>query len=218
MLINRFSPTIKTNTEAVKVFCAKSTMIPYSVELVYLPYLMFNYKVVMTMFSGKQRHNEGLFLVDMSTGIPINIKGKLKLKISPEVKNELGKLVSGYPDEVDPKNPLAIEKYEAAGEQVFPVILDNTEAIDKGKRLLLYDMMKLFGAYRYKNFDIVPEKSNTRIIHYPYWLIYHKDNKEGMKFSVLDALNKHRETGQIINAIKKAMVKSWDADFGQVMN
>lgn len=204
MDIIRFTPSVKTHEDAVKVFCSKSTRIPYSTEIIYLPYILFVYNLCQSFITGKKTTSRGIFLVDLIQGIPVNIKKNTMFQVSPSLENEMKNLLEGSPAGYNPKNPLAIEKEDIDEEKILPALLNEHDAIEKGRKLFMYDMMKFSGPCRNVEITALDER---KLIYYPYWLIYYKDRKGVMDFSVLDALNKNRESGDIKRSVSMALLK-----------
>ena len=204
MKIIRFTPTVKTQETALKAFCSKSIRIPYSIEMVYLPYLLFAYSIIQSFITGKKNKSRGLFLVDLVQGIPVNIKNKTMFEISPALEKEMKTLIGDFPVGQNRKNPLAIDRENIEEDKLMPVLLEEEEAISRGRKLLMYDIMKFSGPFRKSEITALDERKQ---VYYPYWLIYYKDRKGTTDFAVLDALNRNRETGDIKRSISLALVK-----------
>ena len=208
MKIVRLVPTVVNSDDAVREFTGRSIKIPYSVELVYLPFLLFKYRINILSFFGREKTDEGLFLVDMLQGMPVNIKRDTKFKISPALQEGFSLLVNvsmaGYDVK---KNPLAMEECEIEEEKILPAVLGEDEAVKKGIGLMRYDMMRLAGSFRYRKINILPQPCG-RMVYYPYWLIYYRTNHGAVKFAVLDALNKRIEGGEVIKSVKIGLEKS----------
>jgi hypothetical protein len=204
MDIIRFTPSVKTHEDALKVFCSKSIKIPYSTEMVYLPYLLFAYSISQSFITGKKNTSRGLFLVDLVQGLPMNIKNKTMFEISPALEKEMKALIGDFPVGQNKKNPLSIDREDIDEEKILPALMDDEEAISKGRKLFMYDVMKFSGSFRKAEITALEERKR---IYYPYWLIYYKDRKGTTAFSVFDALNRNRESGDLKRSINLALVK-----------
>jgi len=206
MRITRLVPRLSNSDEVIKKYCRKNFKAPCSLELIYLPFVLFRYRIELTLLFGKNKTEKGLFLVDLLQGIPINIKSNTKLELKePHLHEELKELLGSYLGR-DEKNRVLIESEEVDQEQVLPIVLEEQVAIKKGKNLLMYDIMRLTGGLRYRRVEIIPYPE-TKTLYCPYWLIYYRNRKDEMKFDVLDGLSGQKEGGQIIKSIKIGLVK-----------
>jgi hypothetical protein len=184
------------------------------VELVYVPFVLFRYRIELTSLFGKRKTEKGIFLVDSLQGIPVNIKKNTKFVLRDEGLRRpfdglLGSSLINPTDLIkkdDKAITVSIESQDVAEEQVLPEVLDEKAAIKAGKNLLMYDIMKLTGSLRYRRVDVVPEPQ-TQTLYYPYWLLYYRNKKNQMRFDVLDALTGQKEGGQIIRSIKIGLVE-----------
>ena len=72
--------------------------------------------------------------------------------------------------------------------------------------MLRYDLMRLAGGLRYRNWEMVihPEMA---VVHYPFWLIYYRNRRGEMQLGVLDGLNGRREGGEIAASIRKGLME-----------
>jgi hypothetical protein len=199
--------------DVLKKYCRKNFKAPCSVELVYVPFVLFRYRIELTSLFGKRKTEKGIFLVDSLQGIPVNIKKNTKFSLKDEGLRKrfdglLGSSVIDSTDLIrnDKTITVSVEQLDVAEEQVLPEVLDQEDAIKRGKNLLMYDIMKLTGGLRYRRVDVVPEPQ-TETLYYPYWLIYYRDKKNQMRFDVLDALTGQKEGGQIIRSIKVGLVE-----------
>lgn len=207
MKIVRLVPNFANTDDVLKKYCRKYFKAPCSLELVYLPFVLFRYRIDLTLLFGKKKTEKGLFLVDLLQGIPINIKRNTKFVFkSRDLQEKFRDLIDSNAVENKKTIVVSIEPDEVDQEQVLPIVLDEDTAIKKGKNLLMYDLMKLTGSFRYKSIDIIPEPER-KILYYPHWLIYYRDKKNQMRFDVLDGLNGQKEGGQIIRSIKIGLVE-----------
>ena len=201
MKITILKPTIITEEEAVKKFWSKKTKIPYSIELIYFPFLLFRYHVNQIYFSGKNRSYDGLLLTDLIKGIPINVSNKIRFKMNPEFQKKFKDLIDPFFNENDGYDILFIKEDKVDEEKVLPILLAEDEAIKRGIKILMYDIMKFTGSIRHRKVDIEP-RHRGKVIYHPYWLIYYLNRKNEMKFSVLDAMNGQIEGREINDAIQ----------------
>jgi hypothetical protein len=207
MKIIRLVPKFANTDDVLKRYCRKYFKAPRSLELVYLPFVLFRYRIDLTLLFGKKKTEKGLFLVDLLQGIPINIKKNTKFVFKThDLQEKFKDLIDSNSVENKKTTVVSIEPDEVDREQVLPVVLDEEAAIKKGKNLLMYDLMKLTGSFRYKSVDIIPEPER-KILYYPHWLIYYRDKKNQMRFDVIDGLNGQKEGGQIIRSIKIGLVE-----------
>ncbi|MHC4104077.1 MAG: hypothetical protein ACYSR9_03995, partial [Planctomycetota bacterium] len=207
MKIVRLVPKFANTDDVLKKYCRKYFKAPCSLELVYLPFVLFRYRIDLTLLFGKKKTEKGLFLVDLLQGIPINIKKNTKFVFKThDLQEKFRDLIDSNSVENKKTTVVSIEPDEVNQEQVLPIVLDEDTAIKKGKNLLMYDLMKLTGSFRYKSIDIIPEPER-KILYYPHWLIYYRDKKNQMRFDVLDGLNGQKEGGQIIRSIKIGLVE-----------
>jgi hypothetical protein len=199
--------------DVIKKYCRKNFKAPCSIELVYVPFVLFRYRIELTSLFGRRKTEKGIFLVDSLQGIPVNIKKNTKFVLRDEgLRRQFdGLLGSSVIDSTDLTNndktiTVSVERQDVTEEQVLPEVLVQEDAIKRGKNLLMYDIMKLTGGLRYRRVDVVPEPQ-TQTLYYPYWLIYFRDKKSQMRFDVLDALTGQKEGGQIIRSIKVGLVE-----------
>jgi hypothetical protein len=163
---------------------------------------------------GRKKNEYGLFLADLVQAIPVNIKKGTKFEFrNPELQNEFAELLDS-PATEDKKlarrsfggNIILIETEDVEQEQVLPIVLQEQAAIEAGRSLLKYDVMKLAGGLRYRRLDITP-LPEAKTVYYPYWLVYYRDRKGKMQFDVLDGLSGQKEGGQIIKSVKIGLVE-----------
>ena len=171
-----------------------------------MPFVLFRYTIELTSLFGKRKTEKGLFLVDLLQGIPINIKKDTKFEFrNSNLQEQFSKLLNWVPIG-GKKNIVLIETEEVEQEQVLPRVLEEQLAIEKGKSLLMYDIMKLAGSLRYRSLDVIP-LPGTKTLYYPYWLIYYRNRKGVMQFDVTDGLSGQKEGGQIIKSIKIGLME-----------
>ena len=208
MKIVRLVPRLSDADDVIKRYCRKTLKAPCSVELIYVPFVLFRYRIELVSLFGKRKTEKGIFLADSLQGIPINIKRNTKFVfedgcLQEEFKGLIGSALIDSSDVIkDGKTiTVSVEKKQIPEEQVLPKVLDDQAAVKRGKNLLMYDIMKLTGGLRYRRVDIIPEPE-TKTLYYPYWLIYYRDKKNRMRFDVLDSLSGQKEGGQIIKSVK----------------
>jgi len=205
MNIVAFVPLSSDPDEAVRKFCARTLKTPYAVELLYLPFVLFRYKIELTPFFGRKKTEESLFLVDLVQGTPMNIRRNTRFELKGELQREFQGFRDLFPTSENKKISAAIQRKEAKVDQVLPAILKDEEAIKKGKHLLMYDLMRISGNLRYRRMDITP-CPETKILYYPYWIIYYK-SKMRMEFVVFDGMSGEKEKGEVVESIKLGLVK-----------
>ncbi len=206
MRIVRLVPRFANAEDVLKKYCRKNFKAPCSLELVYLPFVLFRYTIELISLFGKKKTEKGLFLVDLLQGIPINIKKYTGFEFTDSnLQEQFSKLLNWVPIG-GKKNIVLIETEEVEQEQVLPRVLEEQVAIEKGKSLLMYDIMKLAGSLRYRSLDVIP-LPGTKTLYYPYWLIYYRNRKGVMQFDVTDGLSGQKEGGQIIKSVKIGLVE-----------
>lgn len=208
MKIVRLVPRLSDADDVIKRYCRKTFKAPCSVELIYVPFVLFRYRIELVSLFGKRKTEKGIFLADSLQGIPINIKNNTKFVfedgcLQEEFKGLIGSALIDSSDVIKDGKIITVlvEKEQIPEEQVLPKVLDDQAAVKRGKNLLMYDIMKLTGGLRYRRVDIIPEPE-TKTLYYPYWLIYYRDKKDRMRFDVLDSLSGQKEGGQIIKSVK----------------
>jgi len=208
MKIVRLVPRLSDADDVIKRYCRKTFKAPCSVELIYVPFVLFRYRIELVSLLGKRKTEKGIFLADSLQGIPINIKKNTKFvfedgRLQEEFKGLIGSALIDSSDVIKDGKTITVlvEKEQIPEEQVLPKVLDDQAAVKRGKNLLMYDIMKLTGGLRYRRVDIIPEPE-TKTLYYPYWLIYYRDKKNRMRFDVLDSLSGQKEGGQIIKSVK----------------
>ncbi len=207
MNILRFAPRYPEADGVAGKFCARSLRVPQAAELVYLPFIMFKYSVRTQGYGGKQKAESGLFLVDLIQATPMNIRSGTVFSLEADIAGRLDSLI---PDSsaVTGKEEGAIRvgTQETASSQILPILLENEEAIARGKRLLRYDLMRLAGSLRFRNWEMVihPEMA---VVHYPFWLVYFRNRRGEMQLGIIDGLNGRREGGEIAASIKKGLLE-----------
>ncbi|MEW5901850.1 MAG: hypothetical protein AB1715_10345 [Acidobacteriota bacterium] len=213
MKIVRWAPKVVGAEEAVRIFCARSLKVPFSIELVYLPFVFFKYTISLTTFCGEKKSSRGLFLVDMIQGVPTNVRKDALLDLDPGLEDDFAPVllppkisVPGAPASNREVRILRLESHAAEESQVLSPLLPVEEAIARGKRLLRYDLMRLAGGLRYRKFEITVHPE-TRVIHHPFWLIYYRSRRGEMRLSVVDGVSGKKENDEITRAIKLGLVK-----------
>jgi hypothetical protein len=206
MILTRFVPQSPNPENIIQKFCAKSLKIPYATELLYLPFLLFRYRIVLSSFLGKERTEQGLFLADLVQGTPMNIKKNTVFDIAEDLSRDFEEFFNLFPQAKNFKNRVAIQKARIKEEQVLPIVLEEETALVRGKNLLRYDLMRVAGGLRFRKMEIIAD-SKRKILYYPYWLVYYRDKKDRMRFEVFDGLSGQKERGQIVKSIKIGLVK-----------
>lgn len=207
MNILTFVPLSSGPDEAVRKFCSKTLKIPYSVELLYLPFILFRYRIELTPFFGRNKTEDGLFLVDLMQGTPMNIRKKTRFDLRGDLQKEFESFKELLPPSKNEKITAAIQRKDVEEDYVLPAALEEEEAIKKGKHLLMYDLMRISGNFRYRRIDILPF-AETKILYYPYWIIYYRNKKNKMEFTVFDGMSGEKEKGQVKESIKLGLVKA----------
>lgn len=208
MNILSFAPLETTPDEIIKKFWFKSFKIPFAVELLYMPYLFFEYRIELTPFFGRPKSEKGFFLVDLLLGTPMNIQKNISFEMSDDLKKEFegfGDLFYAPKNDRD-KKKVKLQKKEAEESQILPILLKEKDAQEKGKKLLRYDIMRVAGALRYRKMDIVCQPK-TIILHYPYWVVYYRDRRKMMRFDAFDGLSGAKERGEIFQCLKLGLTK-----------
>jgi hypothetical protein len=206
MNILTFAPLCSDPDEALRKFCSKTLKIPYAAEILYLPYVLFRYKIELTPFFGRKKTEESLFLVDRLQGTPMNIRKKTRFEFKGELQREFEAFRDLFHPSKNEKTTAVIQRKEVKEDHILPGILEEEEAIKKGKHLLMYDLMRISGNLRYRRLDITP-CPETKIIYYPYWIIYYRNKKEKMEFVVYDGMSGEKEKGQVVESIKLGLFK-----------
>ncbi|MDH4271865.1 MAG: hypothetical protein OEW18_07795 [Candidatus Aminicenantes bacterium] len=207
MNILRFAPRFSDADGVVSKFCAKSLRVPAAAELVYLPFVLFKYSIRTSGYTGKRKTAPGLFLVDLVQATPMNIRAGTVFLTEGNMTGSLTSLISVSSSvDGDDEGAIRVGTQEIAATQVLPALLDREEAVSRGKRVLRYDLMRLAGGLRYRNWEMVihPEMA---VVHYPFWIIYYRNRRGEMQLGVLDGLNGRREGGEIAASIRKGLVE-----------
>ena len=212
MNIVRLVPDCSNPDDMITRFCAKSIKFPYSVELIYLPFVLFWYKIEMSGFFSRKKNEKGLFMVDLIQGIPVNIKKNTRFKVEEGLKKDFDIFSDLFTfRESNKTKTISIESKKVEADKILPAVIDKMTAIKMGKKLLRYDIMRLTGSLRYRRIDIIPYP-DTRVLYYPYWVIYYRNKQAQMKFVVLDGLSGQKEGGQIVHSIEIGLVKKHKED------
>jgi len=206
MILASFVPQSINPENIVQKFWAKSLKTPYATELLYLPFLLFRYRIVLSPFLGKEKAEQGLFMADLVQGTPMNIKKNTVFDTAEDLSRDLKEFFNLFAPPKNIKNRVAIRKTRIKEEQVLPVVLEEETALARGKKMLRYDLMRVAGGLRYRKMQIVAD-SERKILYYPYWLVYYRDKKNRMRFEVFDGLSGQKERGQIVKSIKIGLVR-----------
>ena len=207
MNILRFVPRFSGAAEAVGRACARSFRIPEAAELVFLPFVLFRYSIETEGHGGKRKTESGLVMVDLVQGPPMNIPAGTVFALDEGASADWPFPASSPP----PGGKKAWAPVRAGFEdipsaQVIPALLGSEAAIGKGKKLLRYDLMRLAGGLRYRKWELVIHPGRT-VIHYPFWLVYHRDRRRNVRLSVMDGLNGRREGGEVALSIEKGLLE-----------
>jgi hypothetical protein len=206
MNVVSFVPRSSDPDAVVHKFAAKSLKTPFSVEMLYLPYVLFRYRVDWTTLAGKEKNEPGLFLADLLQGLPMNIQKKTKFELPPEMEEEF----AGFAGLMSPARPakrtVSLQRSDIPDDKILPAALEEKAAIERGKSVFKYDLMRVMGGLRFRKIGIVP-LPETKILYYPFWLVYHKDKKGKMRFEVFDALTGQKEKGPVVQSIKLGLIK-----------
>jgi len=213
MNIIRLIPNFPSADEVLEKFCRKNLKTPYSLEMVYLPFVLFRYRIERTAHWGKTQNEYGLFMADLVQGSPVNVSRATRLEVQENLKQEfegwLNLLVPGP----NPKNRAAIGTFRVEEDKVLPALLDARSAVQEGKRLLRYDVMRLAGGLRYRRIEIIPEPQ-TKTLYYPYWIVYHKNRKGRMEFTILDGVTGEKEKDEVRRSVELALLRQHDGASG----
>jgi hypothetical protein len=210
MNILRFAPRFCDADGVVSKFCAKSLRVPAAAELVYLPFVLFKYSIRTSGHAGRRKTAAGLFLVDLVQATPMNIRSGTTFLRDGNITGSLTSLISiSSAVEGDEAKAIRVGTQEIAATQVLPALLNTEAAVSRGKRVLRYDLMRLAGGLRYRNWEMVihPEMA---VIHYPFWIIYYRSRRGEMQLGVIDGLNGRREGGEIASSIRKGLMEKHD--------
>jgi hypothetical protein len=207
MNVLRFGPCITAADEAIGKFCARSIRVPAAAELVYLPFVMFKYSIETSGYAGRPKRTTGLFLVDLIQATPMNIPAGTVFSVEENTDSSLSSLIPASPA-AGGKDEKAVRvgNQEITDTQILPALLDTEDAISNGKKPLRYDLMRLAGGFRYRNWEMVIS-SERAVVHYPFWLIYYRNRRGEMQLGVVDGLNGRREGGEIAVSIKKGLME-----------
>lgn len=207
MKIIRFAPCFSHADDVVRIFCAKNFKKPFSVEMVYLPFVLFKYAVRANRFFGGKKVSEGLFLADLIQGVPVYIGKGTSLIVEAALQNEFAALLPLSAEGARRKaETIIVEAQQVSESQVLPVGLTENEAIARGKRLLRYDLMRLFGGLRYRKVEITLYPK-TKLVYYPYWLVYYRGRRGDMRIVVIDGVIGKKESEEIVQSIKLGLLK-----------
>jgi hypothetical protein len=206
MKIATFIPGSTEPDAVVHRFSAKSLKTPFSTEMLYLPYVLFRYRVYWTTLLGKKKSENGLFLADLIQGLPMNIQKDTKFELSGDIADEFKSYAELMNAGRPAKRTVSLGRKDAPEDKILPAALEENAAIERGKSVFKYDLMRIMGGLRFRNIKIVP-LPDTKILYYPFWLVYYKDKKKKMRFDVFDGLTDQREKGQVVQSIKLGLIK-----------
>jgi len=200
--------TILPEVEAEAVlhkFGRRSLRAPISREMIYLPYLLFRYRVAWTTLGGRGRSMDGLLCADLLQGLPMSVPKATRFALGDGLAEEMASF-AGLLEPPHPKRTVALTRLDVPEEGRLPGVLSESEAAERGKKILRYDLMRLFGGLRFRRIEIAP-LAGGKVLYYPYWLVYYKDGRGRMRFDAFDALNGQKEKGEITRSIKLGLLK-----------
>jgi hypothetical protein len=208
----RFEPIIKDEAEALKAhYCASSKKIK-SLELVYLPFCLFKYKISRQAWLGENKSDESLLLADMVNGIPINVPAQVEF--NDKTGGAMTSLVSGIDKSRATRlagrglkvrvSRISVENAELPDKSALKTAITHEEAVRKGLWALRYDLMRIWGPFRSKSIQMSRSEAEPMQVYFPYWILYYPKNGK-MDFEALDALSGSKEGTQIKMSIVRAM-------------
>lgn len=206
MDILHLSPRSKSPDEVLHRFAAKSLKTPFSVELVYLPFVLFRFRIERTTFSRARTAEEGLFLADLVQGSPMNILKGTAFELEDEAKRELDRFHDLMASPLRPKRTVTIGKSDIPEDRIIAAAIRAETAIDTAKKVYRYDLMRVTGGLRFRRMEITVLPP-VKTLYYPFWLVYYRDKKSKMRFDVYDGLLNRRERGEIVRSIKLGLIK-----------
>jgi hypothetical protein len=206
MNVIRIAPRLTDADEAVGIFCARTLKVPFAVELVYAPFVMFHYAAELTRFRGEKKTLEGLFLADLIQGGPMNVPRGTRFEVGPDLEKEFSRLIpQAGGDENGKAAVIRLETGCVSESQVLPVLMEREEAMAGGKKLLRYDLMRLAGGLRYRKLDIAL-LPGAKTVYYPLWLAYYRRRGGAVAFRVIDAVTGRREGGEVARSVAIGLV------------
>jgi len=177
-------------------------------EKLFLPYFLFSYRVVWTTLGGAPKAMDGLLCADLVQGLPMAIPKATRFSLGPGLEAELADL-AGLLVHSRPKRTVVLSRTDVPEERLLPALLSSAEAVERGKSILRYDLMRLFGGLRFRKIVLSP-RPGGKVLYYPFWLIYYRGRRERMRFDAFDALTGQREKGEIVRSIKLGLLKKHD--------
>jgi hypothetical protein len=205
MNIIRFTPTITDADDIVHKFGRRSLGKPVAAEMLYLPSILFRYRIDWLTFFGKKRSERGLFMADLIQGNPTNIRKSTGFMIAPELRKEF----LGFPEMAAPafsKRTIPVDSVQISEDSVLPQVLGDQTAVERAKSFLRYDLMRVIGGLRFRTIEIgcLP---GAKILYYPLWLVYYRGKKGEMRFQAFDGLTGEKEKSEIVRSIKLGLLK-----------
>jgi hypothetical protein len=174
-------------------------------EKLYLPYFLFGYRVEWTTLGGKPKAMDGLLCADLLQGLPMAIPKATRFALGPGLEEELVEFASLL-DHPRPKRTVLLSRTDVPEEKLLPAVLSSAEAVERGKSVLRYDLMRLIGGLRFRTISLSAQPGG-KVLYYPFWLIYYKDRRERMRFDAFDALTGQRERGETLRSIKLGLLQ-----------
>lgn len=207
----RFEPVIRNEEEALKAHYSASSRKIKSLELVYLPFTLFKYRVSRKSWLGEIRSDESLLLSDMVNGIPINVPAQVEFS---DRTGKLAPLVSGIDKSRATRlagrglkvrvGRISVENADLPERCALKTAIGHDEAVRKGLWALRYDLMRIWGPFRSKSIEMTRSEAEPLQVYFPYWILYYPKNGK-VDFDALDALSGSKEGTQIKMSIVRAM-------------
>ncbi|MDD5502015.1 MAG: hypothetical protein PHH26_00955 [Candidatus Thermoplasmatota archaeon] len=207
----RFEPIIKDEADALKAHYSASSKKIKSLELVYLPFCLFKYKISRKAWLGEDKSDESLLLADMVNGIPINVPAQVEFN---DKTGKMAPLISGIDKSKATRlagrglkvkvSKISVENADLPEKSTLKTAISHREAVRKGLWALRYDLMNIWGPFRSKSLEMSRSEAEPLQVYFPYWILYYPKNGK-MDFEALDALSGSKEGTQIKMSIVRAM-------------
>jgi len=197
-------PVLESAEEASRIYLQMVRHRPTSLELVYLPFVLFRYRIAATSLFGRKREETGAVLVDLNGSVPINIRKGTRIT-GPGMERYAGAIeAEGRGRQRSAGPPFSVESRRVPARAVAPANIPVEEAVKDGLRILRYEYFRLIGPLRNRRMEIRAEDPHTLLYH-PYWIFYYLGRGGGKAYDVLDALNGSKEGGQITRSVARAL-------------
>jgi hypothetical protein len=203
-----FQPLFDKPEPVIHKFVTRSFQTPQAVELVYLPFYLFIYKVKTLSLLGRLNTFHNIMLVDLVGGEPTSINRQTFIEASPELTQDFPVLpsITEIQKNNKIKQRLKLIKQELPENSLLPPILRPKEAVNSARKIFKYDFFRLAGGFGYKRVEIVPDFDGLTV-YYPIWLVYYSDRKKHMHLKAFNGLTLEKESGNFLLAIKKALLE-----------